>query len=257
MTSIPPINQSALKVAWKKGWKYFHASEIARTVPRKPESYFAVGTAIHTFLLEPSKFKERVIEIPKEVLGKGDKKNTTAWDNYEAENKGKVLLKPAEMQSVLACVESIMQHPSAMEILAAPAHIEQPITADIFGVQAKGIPDICIKRGGVVVDVKSTATVDEYEFRSQVKKLGYHIQAAWYLELCSECYGKTYNQFVFIAVETEPPYRCRCYYLDDAFLQEGRMITAGLAEEYAGRCLRNDWLEDCDKNIILIEKGKW
>lgn len=257
MTNIPPINQSALKVAWRKGWKYFHASEIARTIPKKPESYFAVGTAIHTFLLEPSKFKERVVEIPADVLASNGAKSGNKWKEFEAANDKKVLLKPAEMQSVLACVESIMQHPSAMEILAAPAHVEQLITADIFGVTAKGIPDICIKRGGVVVDVKSTATVDEYEFRSQVRKLGYHIQAAWYLELCSAFYGKTYNQFVFIAVETEAPYRCRCYYLDDAFLQEGRMIAEGLAAEYARRYAANDWLEDCDKNIILIEKGKW
>lgn len=254
---IPPINQSALKVAWKKGWKYFHASEIARTVPRKPESYFAVGTAIHTFLLEPSKFKERVVEIPAEVLASNGAKSGNKWKEFEAANEKKILLKTAEMQSVLACVESIMQHPSAMEILAAPAHIEQLIEAEIFGVKARGIPDICLQRGGVVVDVKSTSMVDEYEFRSQVKKLGYHIQAAWYLELCSAFYGKRYTQFVFIAVETEAPYRCRCYYLDEAFLQEGRMIAAGLAEEYARRYAVNDWLEDCDKNIILIEKGRF
>ncbi len=257
MTNIPPINQSALKVAWKKGWRYFYASEIARTVPKKPESYFAVGTAIHTFLLEPSKFNERVLEIPKEVLGKGDKKNTTAWDNYEAENKGKVLLKPAEMQQVLACVESITHHPAAMEILAAPAHIEQPITADIFGVTAKGIPDIAIKRGGVVVDVKSTEAVDELEFKQQIKKYGYDIQAAWYLELCSAFYKKEYTNFVFIAVEKQPPYRCRCYYLGGDYLRDGREEAQKLAAEYARRYAANDWLEDCDKNIILIEKGKW
>jgi hypothetical protein len=254
---IPPINQSSLKTAWKKGWKYFHAAHIAKTIPPKSEAYFAVGSAIHLFLLENEKFKERVIEIPKEVLGKGDKKNTTAWDNFAESNNDKVLLKPAEMQSVLACVESIMQHPSAMEILAAPAHVEQPIEADIFGIKARGIPDICLQRGGVVVDVKSTSTVDEYEFRNQVRKLGYHIQAAWYLELCSAFYGKRYNQFVFIAVETEPPYRCRCYYLDEAFLADGRMIAEGLAQEYARRYAANDWLEDCDRSIILIEKGKW
>lgn len=251
------INQSALKVAWKKGWKYFHASEIARTVPKKDESYFAVGTAIHTFLLEPSKFKERVIEIPANVLASNGAKLGNEWKAFSEANKGKVLLKSAEMQQVLSCVESIMQHPAAMEILAAESHIEQPITAEIFGLQAKGIPDICVKRGGVVVDVKSTSMVDEIEFRSQVKKLGYHIQAAWYLELCSAFYGKNYTQFVFIAVETEAPYRCRCYYLDEAFLQEGRMIAEGLAAEYARRYAANDWLENCDKSIILIEKGKW
>ena len=255
--SIPPINQSSLKTAWKKGWKYFYAAHIAKTIPPKSESYFAVGSAIHLFLLENAKFKERVIEIPKDVLGKGDKKNTTAWDNFAEANKDKVLLKPAEMQSVLACVESIMQHPSAMEILAAPAHIEQPIGAEIFGVKARSVPDICLQRGGVVVDVKSTSTVDEYEFRSQVRKLGYHIQAAWYLELCTAFYGKRYSQFVFIAVETEPPYRCRCYYLDEAFLYDGHMIAEQLAQEYARRYAASDWLEDCDRNIILIEKGKW
>ncbi len=257
MFDTPPINQSALKVAWKKGWKYFHASEIVRTIPRKDESYFAVGTAIHTFLLEPAKFKERVLEIPADVLASNGSKIGDKWKDFEAENKGKVLLKRAEMQGVIACVESIMQHPSAMEILAAESHVEKFIEAEIFGVQAKGIPDICLKRGGVVVDVKSTSTVDEYEFRQQVKKLGYHIQAAWYLELCSKFYDKQYTQFVFIAVETEPPYRCRCYYLDEAFLAEGRMIAEGLAAEYARRYAANDWLEDCDKNIILIEKGKW
>ena len=255
--SIPPINQSSLKTAWKKGWKYFHAAHVAKTIPPKSEAYFAVGSAIHLFLLENAKFKDRVVEIPTEVLASNGAKSGNKWKEFEAANEKKILLKTAEMQSVLACVESIMQHPSAMEILAAPAHIEQFVEAEIFGIKARGIPDICLQRGGVVVDVKSTSMVDEYEFRSQVKKLGYHIQAAWYLELCSTFYGKRYSQFVFIAVETEPPYRCRCYYLDEAFLQEGRMIAAGLAEEYAGRYAANDWLEDCDKNIIFIEKGRF
>lgn len=251
--SIQALNASKLKDAYTEGWAYFAAAHVHKTIPPKDKKEFAFGTAIHLALLKPDEFTEKVITVPRELLDKRGNRTTDAAKEFVKQNPDKVVLSDKEMNDVHQCMQSLLAHDQVLPIMSMPRITETPISATIDGRPWKGIPDIVAERGTFVVDLKSTGFISEKKFRWQVYDLGYHIQAAWYLRLCEEVYQKPYTTFVFIGIETEPPYRCRCYYLGSRAIQRGNDDIELLLSEYDSRMASGDWLEDCDKGLILID----
>lgn len=249
---LPGMNVSKLKDAYTDGWFQFAALHIYKTM-RKEKKPFSLGTAIHLALLQPHLFADTIAVPPADVLAKNRARSTKAYEEWASAQVGKVVLSKKELDTCNECIASIKQHDQVRSMLAQSNIIETPISADIDGMRWKGIPDIVDNTyGRYVIDVKSTGFIDEREFRWQVKKLGYHIQAAWYLRLCSAAYDRNYDTFIFIAIETQPPFRCRCYYLSKQLIDEGNYEIDRLLREYNERMQSGDWREDCDRALILI-----
>lgn len=251
--SIPALNASKLKDAYTEGWAYFAAAHVHKTIPPKDKKEFAFGTAIHLALLKPDEFTTKVITPPRDVLASNGARSTNAYKEWAKEHSDCVILTEAEMDAIHQCMQSLLAHDQVLQIMSMPRITETAISATIDGRPWKGIPDIVAERGTFVVDLKSTGFISEKKFRWQVYDLGYHIQAAWYLRLCEEVYKKPYTTFVFIGIETEPPYRCRCYYLGSRAIQRGYDDIERLLSQYDARMASGDWLEDCDKGLILID----
>lgn len=254
---LPGINVSKLKDAYSEGWAYFAARHVHKTMPPKEKKVFAFGSAVHLALLKPDEFKHKVHTPPRDVLASNGARSTKAYKEWAASlPAGSIELTEAEMDACHQCLSSILQHDEVCKMMSYDRITEEPISCKIDGLDWKGIPDIVLRSGGIVIDLKTTACIGERKFRGQAFDLGYHLQAAWYLRLCSEFYRKPYNTFVFIAIESDAPYRCRCYYLDDDFIEEGRAKIAELIEQYQQRLASNYWLEDCDRGLIRIGR-KW
>jgi len=252
-SDIPGMNVSKLKDAYTEGWAYFAAAHVHKTLPPKDKKAFAFGSAIHLALLKPDEFAGKVVVPPRDVLAKNGARSTDAYREWAKEQGDAIILTDAEMDTLHRCMESLLSHEQVMHCMAMDRITETPIAATIDGRKWKGIPDIVAKRGGTVIDLKSTGFISEKKFRWQCYDLGYHIQAAWYLRLCEEVYRKPYTTFVFIAIETEPPYRCRCYYLGSRAIQRGNDDIERLLREHDERMASGDWKEDCDKGLVLID----
>ncbi|MDR3162548.1 MAG: PD-(D/E)XK nuclease-like domain-containing protein, partial [Helicobacteraceae bacterium] len=58
-------------------------------------------------------------------------------------------------------------------------------------------------------------------FTKSAANLGYYVQAAWYMDVCRSV-GFEPKEFVFCAVEPNPPYMTGIYELDYSWLEFGR-----------------------------------
>ncbi len=108
----------------------------------------------------------------------------------------------------------------------------------------------------VVVDLKTAQTVDPSALSRKVHDFGYHRQAAWYLS------GLEANEifcsaFVFIFVQSSPPYLVTPVILSQTALDRGRQ-DCELAANLWAQCQSEDsWPDYTNGNIIEIDLPMW
>ena len=73
------------------------------------------------------------------------------------------------------------------------------------GVDCKARLDRVLIDEGIVLDLKTTDSVDPETFMKKVVNLGYDFQAAYYARAASMAFGKPFR-FIFVAVERKAPF---------------------------------------------------
>lgn len=196
----------------------------AAKVPFPDSPAMAFGRAVHCFVLEPSKFADNFAVYPKEVNLR-TKEGKAYIENFRRENEGKEVIDENDWQKITAMNKSIEDHPLAW-ILIKQGISEQTIIWDDedTGLRCKCRPDrIPDGNKGVILDLKTTRSADEYSFKRDVVNLGYVREAGFYLEGFAQIMKADFKDliFTFIAVEKEEPYRVEVYTLDSDFLDYG------------------------------------
>jgi hypothetical protein len=177
------------------------------------------GQWIHLAVLEPEVFKERAVIWP-QFAGKGSKAMTETW---RQEQEGKIILKLEEMEIIEGIRNSIERHETARRLLVNGNVEESFFWQDAqTGLVCKCRPDSW--KEGLLVDLKTTVNAGPQEFPKVIANMGYHLQAAYYLDGVSAVLGEEFKKFAILAVEKEPPYAVATYVLDDATLEVGRML---------------------------------
>ena len=120
--STPGISHSGLQVFRDDPRKY-HYRYILGNYDRERKDYFDFGSAVHELALLGTKANIKL--IPEEVLSKSGSKAGAAWKEFEAEHRRSLLLKQADFDSVMRCVDSIFEHPLASKLLACDGEPEQ------------------------------------------------------------------------------------------------------------------------------------
>lgn len=98
---------------------------------------------------------------------------------------------------------------------------EVSIYWDWEGVRCKARLDSLLVDEGIVLDLKTTDSVDPELFQKKVVGLGYDFQAGAYLTAAEAAYGKPFR-FIFVAVERKAPYTVTLFEVDDEMAAEGR-----------------------------------
>ena len=84
---------------------------------------------------------------------------------------------------------------------------------------------------GVITDYKTAASADPGAFARAAASFGYHMQAAWYVDLWRDV-GEDIERFAFIVQEKTPPYLVEVIELDEEALDLGRRRNARALEIY-------------------------
>lgn len=191
-------------------WKLKNPSS---TTPAKE-----LGTMIHTAILETDKFSEKAIVMP-EFSGTGSRAEKDKW---LTENHGKIILKIDQLEMINGILAAIAKHKTASAYLSEGAAEESLFCIDAeTKIPIKARPDFT-REGHIIVDVKSTNDADWFSFQKAIVTYDYDVQAALYLDIATEVYGKKFDEFVIIAIEKEPPYGLNCFLLTDETVAEGR-----------------------------------
>jgi hypothetical protein len=111
--------------------------------------------------------------------------------------------------------------------------------------------------GTAIVDLKTTDDARPDSFSKTILQYGYHIQGAYYLDLWNDtCPEHKKEQFVIVAVESEAPFACAVYELDNEAIQKGRGEYIDVIAQYI-ECVRTgDW-PAYTQELQKISLPKW
>jgi exodeoxyribonuclease VIII len=212
----PAVSASHLHQVARSGQHYW--AKYVTKVPELPKSTAAMtmGSLVHCAVLEPDELLKRYGACPP--------RNTKAGKEAAAEmqSNGIEPVSESDLQQAQRMASAVRRHPYAAELLSA-GKPETSIWWDDpeTGLRCKCRPDWI--NGRTCIDLKTTTDASPKGFAKSVASFRYHVQMAHYLA------AGLFDQFVFIAVEKEPPYAVACYELDaDAFAEGQRLRVRDL-----------------------------
>ena len=205
-------------------WFEEHRAEIPVT------DAMVMGSAFHKLVLEPDGFAAEFAICP--TVDRRTKAGKEAWAAFQTDAGGKTVLMEWMYAQVSAMAEAVKAHPMA-HFLTTDGEVETSIyyKDDLTGIECKVRPDIFKRVGGkrIIVDLKSCVSAATEDFRRQAINMGYDMQAAMYREGVKAETGEECD-FVFVAVEKDPPYLINVIQCDELLIKHGY----DLYREYLG-----------------------
>ncbi len=187
---------------------------------RRPTKAMNFGTCFHLAVLEPLRFKTEVVVMP-EFRGTGMYAKKDAW---LTENHGKLILSTDEMADCMMMLKAISSHNIASSLLVGGVpELSYFWTDKDTGIECKARPDYR-RNGGALIDIKTTGDASLDDFSRAVLNYGYHISAAHYLNGVSQVLAQSFEKFIIIAVEKEPPYGVQVFEVDFGTLEKGQEL---------------------------------
>jgi exodeoxyribonuclease VIII len=192
-----------------------------------PTPAMAIGSAVHTHVLELDQWDARYVTAP-EGINRRTNAGKAEWEAFEVASTGRTVLAKADADLVMRMGHSVFAHPAAAMLLAMPGKAETTHmwTDQATGLRCKCRPDWLTDDGSLIVDLKTTEDASPVGFRKSIANWRYHVQASWYLDGLEQATGKRPDQFIFICVEKKPPFACAVYAADVEMIQIGAEAAA-------------------------------
>lgn len=193
------------------------------------------GRALHCRVLEPSLFRETYAPMLEKV-------NLTTiagkkiYNDFEEDNKGKVILRYDDWKEIEGMYDSIIEHSFWSKL--SPGKYEHSVywTGGTFNSKLRARPDFF--NDEVIVDLKSTRSIEQ--FKKCYMSYGYHTQAAMQIDGLKSLDGKE-RQFKFFVVEDKAPHLTCSFTLPQNALDLGRKQYEVGAMIYEECIMNNSW----------------
>lgn len=202
--SYTGISKSGLDLVNRSPAHFFYGAK------REATRAMEMGTAIHTSLLEPERFREEYVLL-KDVKDR----RASAYKEAIKVHSSELVLVGHEADKVAGMQESVYAQPEASGALSGEgwrelsAFVEDPET----GVLLRCRYDF-LSASRTATDVKKTRDARAEEFSKSVFNYRYHVQDAMYSHIFKLITGEELHCFQFLAVEEEPPHTAMVYDLD-------------------------------------------
>jgi len=179
------ISASGLKQAFKDPKLYAYKDDLMRL----PSPALDMGNAVHESLLEPDKFDIKNYKLTPS--------NITKLEIMI--NNGKVMF----------------------DYILSKTQNERSLFFKDNGFIRKVRPDSYDVEKGIIYDVKTTRYNSKSKFIKDAYELGYHLQAAFYIDTLKEA-GFKVEHFAFLVIPSESPCEPFAIQLTDRFISDGR-----------------------------------
>lgn len=245
------------------GWRDLLGSTGLKTLQISPAHFKAMGdkestkamifgSAFHSSLLEPE--KKEVAVMPD--INRRTKAGKEQYEQFLKTAEGKYIIDSADYERIDQMLVSVYASSTASSLLAnGKAEVSAIWKDPTYGFLCKCRPDF-LRNDGIIVDVKTTskpATPDQ--FSKECANFGYHISAAWYQAGVLAATGKAHN-FVFLVVETFPPFGVNVFEPDQTFLDAGRREIKPIIELY-DRCKESGEWPGYDDTVNVLTLPSW
>lgn len=169
---------------------------------------------------------------------------------------GKEIITEDQLTHGKGMAEAVNNHPTARKLLSkGDAEISLSWIDPDTGEQCKCRIDFN-SEAGYLVDLKSTSDASAEEFARSVSKYGYHRQDAFYTDGYEAVFGKKPKAFIFVAVESKPPYAVNCLRVATSSSDQGRVEYKKLLVLYS-ECKKNDNWCGYPEGVSDIELPPW
>jgi len=207
--------------------------------PEESES-MAIGTAVHSLVLEPHTF-QKIYEL-EPLSAAPDAKSPRATNAYKdavksIEASGKRIIRMQDLAKVNAMAQSVMRNRHAAKCLEKAQRREVTMIWKDKDRLCRGRADALGDK--LLVDLKVTRDLSGFS-PWIITRLGYYRQQAWY-RTGLDALGHGVDHVFIVAVEQDPPHDVGVFKMDDASLIFGAMQCKRLLEV----------CEECEKT------GEW
>lgn len=211
------------------------------------------GRLLHTAVLEPERFRGSVVRGPE-----GDGRTKAVRDGRAAlETAGKTVVAPTTYDRIVRMRERLLTHPTVRQLVErAFSPTELSIVWDADGLVCKARFDLPVPSLGVILDIKTARDARPSEFEKAVHNYGYARQAAHYLDGAAVHWPETFDLFVFVVVESEPPHEVAVYELDARALELARAELDTLRARYR-TCIETGEWPGYDTEVTRIGLPAW
>lgn len=201
---------------------------------RPPTPRMEFGQLVHAWVLEPDSIKSRYLKTPKfDRRTKGGKAGFEEMTKRAAE-QGLVIVDEETWDKATLIVDGVYRNKAAAAILSKGDPEQSVIWVNPeTGEKCKARADWL--RENFTTDVKITVDARPAEFAKSIVRYRYHVQDAHYRE------GFDSPRFVWIAVETEPPYAVAVYADNPDMLALGKTHRDANLRTYAECKAKDEW----------------
>lgn len=247
----PGLNKSGLVQLAKSPAHYF---EWYHALEEEPSKAMVLGTALHTAVLEPEKFKQSVMISPK--IDKRTKAGKEEWAAFEKKAVGKIILTEDEADAIEGMKASVFNNMTAYDLLLEGKSEQSIFFKDPdYDFLCKVRPDFYTP-DKEVVDIKTCLDAGYDGFSKAVANFKYHWQALFYLKGLTAVTEAEHNKFIFIAVEKTPPYAVAVYEATKDMLNSAEQQIAPVLAVYAECLTGNVWPGYVDE-LQPLELPRW
>ena len=224
----PAVSKSHLNQVARSPLHYWASFLDPNRQPRETTPAMAIGTAVHTHVLELDQWDSRYAIAP-ESIDRRTKMGKAEWEVFTTAATGRTVLSRADAELVMRMGHAVYSHPAAAMLLKhLPGKAETTHMWDdaATGLQCKCRPDWLTDDGSLIIDLKTTEDASPAGFRKSIANWRYHVQAAWYLNGIEQATGTRPDQFIFICVEKKAPFAVAVYAADAEMIQIGNEAAA-------------------------------
>ncbi len=183
--------------------------------PDPDSSAIDVGSAAHAMILGG----KPVIFYPGKV------RNGKAWDQFEAENAGKIILTRREYVRAAGMANAVQENMAAMRVLDGER--EMTLTWRQNKRLCQGTPDVRGDSNGerFITELKTGETSDPRIFPWKLKRMAYHAQLGWYSDGAALAgLGEPQVHYV-VAVEAAPPHVVTVFRVTLKTIEKGKRLV--------------------------------
>lgn len=230
--ALPAVNWSSLKHLRDSPMAYRHAMRN----PQPDKDAFAIGRALHALVLEPETFDDEF------VVWSGERRAGAEWQAFRAQHEGRTILRAEDAALARDMAEAVRSHPVAMRHLAGGI-AEQPVrwTDPATGLACKARPDLVHEERRLLLDLKSTRSVEGRRFGAEAARFAYPGQLAHYEAGCTHGLGWTPERVLIVAVEKTAPHDVGVFEIDPMAREIAAVEVAALLARLKECIDRDEW----------------
>jgi hypothetical protein len=217
---------------------------------RETDSRFDLGSAAHMMLLE--RREDRIVRVQAD-----DWRTKAAKEQRDAaQAEGKYAVLERQYVDILHMCTAAQDFLLTTELsdLLATGTPEQTILWQEGEMWCRARPDLLSADRRVCLDYKSTASAAPDFIAKQLGRMGYDLQAEFYLRGLTAVWCDA--AFVFLFQEITPPYACSLISLSNTFREVGKLKVARAMRLWEMSITTNNWLGYTSK-ILYVEPKPW